>query len=120
MEGIKFVKSETVHGSATKNGVVFIDLPLTTTILLGLSALKYTPAHDEAFTHLSKQFYASGTDEGIRFQSSINVLTKGRAALPIDTNLKADVIKVYSFTTFIPVRKRSSDKVHPAKMPLKC
>ena len=52
---------------------VFVDLPLTT-LLRDLSALKYIPAHDKAFTHLCKRFCAPETDEGIRFKSSINAV----------------------------------------------
>ena len=85
-----------------------------------LTALKYIPIHEKAFTHLSKRFCVPATDEDIRLKSSINALTKGRAASPIDTNLQADEAKVYSITTFIPARKRIIDKVHPAKNPLKC
>ena len=56
----------------------------------------------------------------IGFKLSINALTKGRATLPVDTNYRADEAKVYSITTFIPARKIIIDKVHPAKIPLKC
>ena len=112
------MKSEGVDGSVTLSGVVFIDLPLTITILRVLSALKYIPAHDKAFTYLCKRFCAPETDEDIRFKSSINA--KGKATLPVHTNLRADEAKVYPITTFIPGRKRIIDKVHPAKIPLKC
>ena len=59
------------------------------------------------------------TDEDIRFKSFINAPTKGRATFPVDTNLRANEAKVYSITTFIPARKKN-DKVHSAKVPLKC
>ena len=67
-----------------------------------------------------KGFFAPETDEDIRFKSSINALTKGKATLPVETNLWADEAKVYSVTPFIPARKRIIEKVHPAKIPLKC
>ena len=70
------MKSERVYGSVTQNGVVFIDLHLTITILRDMSALKYIPAHDKAFTHLCKRFCAPEIDDDIRFKSSINALTK--------------------------------------------
>ena len=61
---------------------VFIDLPLTITILQDLSALKYIPANDKTFTHLCKRFCVPETDKDIRFKSSINALIKGKATLP--------------------------------------
>ena len=114
------MKSERVYGSVTQNGVVFIDLHLTITILRDMSALKYIPAHDKAFTHLCNRFCVPETDEDIRFKSSINALTKGKTTLPVDTNLQADEAKVYSITTFIPAKKRIIGKLHPGKTPLKC
>ena len=85
-----------------------------------MSALKYIPAHDKAFTHLCNRFCVPETDEDIRFKSSINALTKGKTTLPVDTNLQADEAKVYSITTFIPAKKRIIGKLHPGKTPLKC
>ena len=66
---------------------MFIDLLLPITILQDLSALKYIPAYDKAFTHLSKRSCAPETVEDIKFKLSINALTKGRATLPEDANL---------------------------------
>ena len=40
MEGRKDVKSDGSLGNETEKGVVFIDFPLMTTMLLDLSALK--------------------------------------------------------------------------------
>ena len=77
-----------------------------------MSALKYIPPHEKAFTHLSKRFCMPETDEDIRFKSSINALTKGRGKLPVDIKLRADESKVYSITTFIPARKRVINKMH--------
>lgn len=75
-------------------------------MLHDLRALKYIPIHENVFTHLSKRFCVPATDEDIRLKSSINALTKGRAKLPVGTNLPAGETKVYSTTAFIPARKR--------------
>ena len=40
MEGTKGVKSDGCFGDETEKGVMFIDLPFMTTMLLDLSALK--------------------------------------------------------------------------------
>ena len=71
------MKSAGVDDIVILNSVVFIDLPLTITILQDLPALNYIPAHDKAFTHLSKRFFAPETEKGIKLKSSINVLIKG-------------------------------------------
>ena len=48
MEEMKNVKSDGSLNDETERGVVFIDLPLMTTMLLYLSALKVRPAHFRA------------------------------------------------------------------------
>lgn len=68
--------------------------------------MKYIPAHDNVFTHLFKRHCQLETNEKIQFKLSINALTKGRAKLPVGTNLPAGETKVYSTTAFIPARKR--------------
>ena len=83
-------------------------------------ALKYIPAYDKTFTHLSKRLCEPETYENISVILSINALTKERATLLADTNSGADDAKVYSITTFIPARKRIIGKVHPGKISLKC
>ena len=45
MEGMKDAKPDGSLVDETEKGVVFIDLPLMTTLLLDLSALKIRPAH---------------------------------------------------------------------------
>ena len=48
---------------------MLLDLSLAKTILRDLSALKYIPALEKAFTHLSKRFCAPETDKGIKLKS---------------------------------------------------
>ena len=61
---------------------------------------KLSQVYLKDFTH-QKQIRAD------KFKQPINVLTKGRATLPVEINLLADKAKVYSITIFIATRKKN-------------
>ena len=58
MEGMKDVKSDGSLSDETEQGVVYIDLPVMTTMLLDLSALKVWPAHFRAKVQWKSKVFA--------------------------------------------------------------
>ena len=81
MEGIKDVKSDGSVGDETENVVVFIDLPLMTTMLLDLPAVKVKPNQFRAIVQWESKVYASQIVEDIMFRSSMKALTGGNKIL---------------------------------------
>ena len=77
---MKGVKSDGSVGDETEKGVVFIDLPLTITMLLDLSALKVRPAHFRAIVQPESKVFAPQIVEDI-FRSSMNAVIGGNEIL---------------------------------------
>ena len=81
MEGMKDVKSDGSFGDETEKGVVFIDLPFMTTMLLDLSALKVRPACFRSIVQPESKVFAPQTVEDIMFTSSRKALIGGNKIL---------------------------------------
>ena len=107
MEGMKDVKSDGSLGDETEKGVVFIDLPLMTTMLLDLSALKVRPAHSHfrAIVQRESKVFAPQIVEDITFRSSMMALIGGNKIL-FRWNCGVVATKEYSRNMFIRAKKK--------------
>ena len=103
MEGMKGVKLDGSVGDETEKGVVFIDIPLTITMLLDLSALEVRPAHFRAIVQPESKVFASQIVEGIIFRSSMNAVIDGNKIL-FGWNCGVVVTIEYSIIMFIPAK----------------
>ena len=81
MEGIKDVKSDGSLGDEREKGVVFIDLTLMITMLLGLSTLKVRPVQFRAIVQQESKVFAPRIVEDIMFRSSMKALIGGKKVL---------------------------------------
>ena len=103
----------------TEKGVAFIDLPLTMTIELDLSALNSRPAQVKAVMHRKSNVWAPETLVVIRFKSSMKARSKGNVVLLV-VNLGTLVCIEYSNMMFMPAKKRIIETVQSGKIPHWC
>ena len=94
MEGMKDEKSEGSEDGDKANGVVFIDLPFTITVLLDLSALNSRPPHLRAVVQHCSRVWAPCIED-IRLRSFIKAPSKVKGT-PLERKCEAFVCKEYS------------------------
>ena len=119
MEGMEDVKSDGSLCDEIEKGVMFIDLPFMTTILLDLSAVKGRPADFRAIVQQESKVFAPQTVEDIMFRSSMKALIGGNEIL-FRWNCGVVATKEYSRIMFIPAKKSIIDRVQTAKIPRWC
>ena len=78
------------------------------------------PAQASAVVQRESRSLAPATEDDIKLISSMKALTKGRKTFPEYMKHGASNNIAYSMMTLIPATKRITDKVQPAKIPLKC
>ena len=114
MEGMEDVKSDGSLCDEIEKGVMFIDLPFMTTILLDLSAVKGRPADFRAIVQQESKVFAPQTVEDIMFRSSMKALIGGNEILfRWVWWLQKSILELCSFQP----KKSIIDRVQPAKIP---
>ena len=114
MEGMEDVKSDGSLCDEIEKGVMFIDLPFMTTILLDLSAVKGRPADFRAIVQQESKVFAPQTVEDIMFRSSMKALIGGNEILFRWVGwLQKSILELCSFQP----KKSIIDRVQPAKIP---